>query len=66
MKFSRKNLTASSDTNARLAQLERTMLASIALMKRLRRENRRGSGSLAAKRSAHAEADSTERSQTSK
>jgi hypothetical protein len=41
MKLERKNLSASLDTNNVLAELERTMVASIALMKRLRRERRR-------------------------
>jgi len=41
MKLERKNLTLSLDTNAFLSELERTMIASIALMKRLRRERRR-------------------------
>jgi hypothetical protein len=41
MKLERKNLSPSFDTNATLSQLERTMLASIALMKRLRRQYRR-------------------------
>jgi hypothetical protein len=41
MKLERKNLAPSFDTGAALHQLERTMLASIALMKRLRRQHRR-------------------------
>ena len=41
MKLERKNLSPSLDTNNVLAELERTMVASIALMKRLRRERRR-------------------------
>ncbi len=41
MKLERKNLSLTLDTNAVLADLERTMVASIALMKRLRRERRR-------------------------
>jgi hypothetical protein len=41
MKLERKNLSSSLDTNTVLAELERTMVASIALMKRLRRERRR-------------------------
>ena len=41
MKLERKNLTLALDTNTVLADLERTMVASIALMKRLRRERRR-------------------------
>jgi hypothetical protein len=48
MKLERKNLTTARDTNTLLSELERTMIASIALMKRLRREKRRsvrGSGS---------------------
>ncbi len=40
MKLERKNLTAAYDAGATLNQLERTMLASIALMKRLRKQNR--------------------------
>jgi hypothetical protein len=41
MKLERKNLSPSFDADATLTQLERTMLASIALMKRLRRQHRR-------------------------
>ena len=41
MKLERKNLTLAPDTSAVLSELERTMVASIALMKRLRREKRR-------------------------
>jgi hypothetical protein len=41
MKLERKNLSQTFDTSAALTQLERTMLASIALMKRLRRQRRR-------------------------
>jgi hypothetical protein len=41
MKLERKNLSLTPDTNNVLAELERTMVASIALMKRLRRERRR-------------------------
>jgi hypothetical protein len=41
MTLERKNLTLTLDANAVLADLERTMVASIALMKRLRRERRR-------------------------
>jgi hypothetical protein len=41
MKLERKNLSLSVDTNTILSELERTMVASIALMKRLRRERRR-------------------------
>jgi hypothetical protein len=41
MKLERKNLTHAVDTNTILSELERTMVASIALMKRLRRERRR-------------------------
>ena len=41
MKLERKNLSLTLDTNVVLADLERTMVASIALMKRLRRERRR-------------------------
>jgi len=41
MKLERKNLSLSADTNTVLSELERTMVASIALMKRLRRERRR-------------------------
>lgn len=41
MKLERKNLSLAPDTNVVLAELERTMVASIALMKRLRRERRR-------------------------
>jgi hypothetical protein len=41
MKLERKNLTTAVDTNTVLSELERTMIASIALMKRLRRERRR-------------------------
>lgn len=40
MKLERKNLTAAYDAGATLNHLERTMLASIALMKRLRKQNR--------------------------
>lgn len=41
MKLERKNHSLANDTNNVLAELERTMVASIALMKRLRRERRR-------------------------
>ncbi|KFG69050.1 hypothetical protein JH26_12745 [Microvirga sp. BSC39] len=41
MKMERKNHSLAPDTNNVLAELERTMVASIALMKRLRRERRR-------------------------
>ena len=41
MKLERKNLTLAMDTDNILSELERTMIASIALMKRLRREKRR-------------------------
>jgi len=41
MKLERKNHTLAPDTNNILAELERAMIASIALMKRLRRERRR-------------------------
>lgn len=41
MKLERKNLTLAMDTDTILSELERTMIASIALMKRLRREKRR-------------------------
>jgi len=41
MKLERKNHLLAAETNAVLAELERTMVASIALMKRLRRERRR-------------------------
>lgn len=41
MKLERKNLSLSVDTDTFLSELERTMVASIALMKRLRRERRR-------------------------
>lgn len=41
MKLEQKNLSLTLDTNSVLAELERTMVASIALMKRLRRERRR-------------------------
>jgi hypothetical protein len=41
MKLERKNLSPALDTNNVLAELERTMVASIALMKRLRRARRR-------------------------
>jgi hypothetical protein len=41
MKLERKNLTLTMDTDNILSELERTMIASIALMKRLRREKRR-------------------------
>lgn len=41
MKSERKNLTVAGDVNNILTELERTMVASIALMKRLRREKRR-------------------------
>jgi hypothetical protein len=41
MKMERKNLTLALDTDSILSELERTMVASIALMKRLRRERRR-------------------------
>jgi hypothetical protein len=41
MKLERKNLSPSFDADATLSQIERTMLAAIALMKRLRRQHRR-------------------------
>lgn len=41
MKMERNNHSLAPDTNSVLAELERTMVASIALMKRLRRERRR-------------------------
>jgi len=41
MKLERKNHSLALDTNSVLAELERTMVASIALMKRLRRKRRR-------------------------
>ncbi len=41
MKLERKNLSLPVETNTILSELERTMVASIALMKRLRRERRR-------------------------
>jgi hypothetical protein len=41
MKIERKNHSLAPDTNNVLADLERTMVASIALMKRLRRARRR-------------------------
>jgi len=41
MKLERKNHSLAPDTNNVLAELERTMVASIALMKRLRRQRRR-------------------------
>jgi hypothetical protein len=41
MKLERKNHALAPDTNNVLAELERMMVASIALMKRLRRERRR-------------------------
>jgi hypothetical protein len=41
MKMERKNLTLAVDTDNILSDLDRTMVASIALMKRLRRERRR-------------------------
>ena len=41
MKLERKNHSLALETNVVLAELERTMVASIALMKRLRRERRR-------------------------
>ncbi|MBD2746386.1 hypothetical protein IC232_06680 [Microvirga sp. BT688] len=41
MKLERKNHSLSPDTNNVLAELERTLVASIALMKRLRRQRRR-------------------------
>jgi hypothetical protein len=41
MKLERKNHSITPDTNNVLVELERTMVASIALMKRLRRERRR-------------------------
>jgi hypothetical protein len=41
MKLERKNHSLAPDANNVLAELERTMVASIALMKRLRRERRR-------------------------
>jgi len=41
MKLERKNLTLAVETDNILSELERTMIASIALMKRLRRERRR-------------------------
>jgi len=45
MKLERKNLTLAQDTSAVLTELKRTMVASIALMKRLRRERRRSTRS---------------------
>jgi hypothetical protein len=41
MKSERKNHSLALETNTVLVELERTMVASIALMKRLRRERRR-------------------------
>jgi hypothetical protein len=41
MNLERKNLTLAADTSTILSELERTMIASIALMKRLRRERKR-------------------------
>jgi len=41
MNLERKNRSLVLDTNSVLVELERTMIASIALMKRLRRERRR-------------------------
>jgi hypothetical protein len=41
MKLERNNHALAQETNTVLAELERTMVASIALMKRLRRERRR-------------------------
>lgn len=41
MKMERKNFSAENDTKFTLNDLERTMVASIAIMKRLRRERRR-------------------------
>ena len=41
MELERKNLTLAVETDNILSELERTMIASIALMKRLRRERRR-------------------------
>ena len=41
MKLERKNYSPALDTDVVLNQLERTMLASIAMMKRLRRERKR-------------------------
>jgi len=41
MKLERKNHSLAPDTNNVLAELERTLVASIALMKRLRRQRRR-------------------------
>lgn len=45
MKLERKNFSPAVDTNVLLNQLERTMVASIAMMKRLRRETRRANRS---------------------
>ena len=50
MKLKRKKLTPAFDTSATLHQLERTMLASIAVMKRLRQQQRRQLGRLDATR----------------
>ncbi len=47
MKLERKNFVSAVETDAVLDQLERTMLASIAMMKRLRRGRKR-SGRLSA------------------
>jgi hypothetical protein len=47
MKLERKNFVSAVETDAVLDQLERTMLASIAMMKRLRRTRKR-SGRLSA------------------
>jgi hypothetical protein len=41
MKLERKNFVSAVETDAVLDQLERTMLASIAMMKRLRRARKR-------------------------
>lgn len=41
IKRERKNVSSTPDSNVVLSELERTMIASIALMKRLRREHRR-------------------------
>ncbi len=41
MKLERKNFSSAANADLNLSDLERTMVASIALMKRLRREARR-------------------------
>ncbi|MBF9233981.1 hypothetical protein [Microvirga alba] len=50
MKMERNNFSPSQNTEIAISQLERTMQASIALMKRLRRQRKRFGGSAAPKK----------------